>query len=340
MVSFCVPPASLCGSGTADRLMAATKDFYSVLGVAEKATADEIKKAYRRLAKQHHPDVNKSDARAAERFKEISEAYNVLGDATKRAQYDEMRRLGAFGDFARRPGGGPTGGFRGGARGRGGAGMPPGYRFEDFDVGGFGGLGDLFSSMFGAGAPQGAASGPEKGQSIETTLDVPFHTAALGGKLPVELDVTEASAKRERKKLLITVPPGTDTGSKIRLKGQGRPSARGGPAGDLLVTFKVAPDPVFAREGLDLIARIPVNVAQATLGSKVSVATLDEKTVTIAIPAGTPSGKRFRVRGQGVVKDGKKGDLLVEVRVEAPTELSAEARRAMEAFAEKAGLTY
>ncbi|MBW7933062.1 MAG: J domain-containing protein [Gemmatimonadaceae bacterium] len=383
--------------------MAHSKDFYAVLGVAEKATADEIKKAYRRLAKQHHPDTNKGDPRSAERFKEISEAYNVLGDAKKRAQYDEMRRLGAFGDFVRRPGGGPTGGFRGGARpgARSGAGTPPpGYKFEEFDIGGFGGLGDLFSSMFGGGAQQKKASEPEKGQSIETTLEVPFRVAAVGGKVPVELEVNEecgtcggtgaakgakistcpecngrgsisfgqggfavnrpcpmclgkgsvASEKcgtcggqgerRERKKVLITVPPGTDSDSKIRLKGQGGRGQRGGPPGDLVITVKVEADKFFSRDGLDLVAHVPVNVAQATLGSKVSVMTLDEKKVTIAIPPGTPSGKRFRVRGQGISKDGKKGDLLVEVRIDAPHELNESARRAMEDFARKAGLDY
>lgn len=381
--------------------MAHSKDFYAVLGVAEKATADEVKKAYRRLAKQHHPDTNKGDPRSAERFKEISEAYNVLGDAKKRAQYDEMRRLGAFGDFVRRPGGGATGGFRGaGARSgaRSGAGTPP--KFEEFDVGGFGGLGDLFSSMFGGGAQRQRPTEPEKGQSIETTLEVPFRVAAIGGKVPVELEVNEEcaacggsgaakgakisscpecggrgsisfgqggfavnrpcpmclgkgsvasekchnceglGAKRERKKVLITVPPGTDTDGKIRLKGQGGRGVRGGPPGDLVITFKVEPDKFYSRDGLDLIAHVPVNIVQATLGSKVSVKTLDEKKVTIGIPAGTPSGKRFRVRGQGIEKDGKKGDLLVEVRVDAPHDLSDEARAAMEAFAQKAGLKY
>ncbi len=384
--------------------MAASKDFYAVLGVPAKATAEELKKQYRRLAKQYHPDSNKGDPKAADRFKEISEAYNVLGDATKRRQYDEMRRLGAFGDFARRPGGGSTGGYQGaGARSgpRPGAGSPPpGYKFEDFDVGGFGGLGDLFSSMFGGGAQKPKASEPEKGQSIETTLEVPFRIATVGGRVPIELDVNEecgtcsgsGAAKgakisacpecggrgsiafgqgsfavsrpcpmclgkgalpsekcgacgghgesRTKKRVLITVPAGTDTDAKIRLKGQGGRGVRGGAPGDLTITFKVEPDKLFSRDGLDLIALVPVNIAQATLGSKVTVQTLDDKKVTIAIPAGTPSGKRFRVRGQGIDKDGKKGDLLVEVRIEAPQDLTVDAKEAMEVFAARAGLKY
>jgi molecular chaperone DnaJ len=375
----------------------AQKDFYNVLGVSEKATADEIKKQYRRLAKQHHPDSNKGEAKSAERFKEISEAYQVLSDAKKRQQYDEMRRLGAFDGYSprssrggARPGGGHPGGARGG---------PTGGTFDEFDVGGLGGLGDLFSSMFGGGAGRAQRpSGPEQGQSVETTLDIPFRTAALGGKVPIELEVNEecvtckgsgaakgakiqtcpecggrgsisfgqggfavnrpcpmclgkgtvpsvkcptcggAGEQRSRKKVNITVPPGVDTGSKIRLKGQGGRGLRGGPAGDIMITFQVKPDAHWSREGLDLVVHAPVNIAQATLGSKMSVETLDDKTVSIKLPAGTPAGKRFRVRGQGIAKDGKRGDLLVEVAVTVPEKLTAEQAKLMKEFAEAAGL--
>src|SRR5213083_1087581 len=155
------------------------KDFYSVLGVGSNASQDEIKKAYRKLAKKYHPDANKSDPKAAERFKEISEANNVLGDPEKRKQYDEMRRLGAFD--------GGFGGF-GGARSTRGAGTRGGQsqsiNFQDFDIGGLGGLGDLFSSMFGGGEARQASRqrGPERGQTVEASLDIPFRTAARGGK--------------------------------------------------------------------------------------------------------------------------------------------------------------
>jgi molecular chaperone DnaJ len=377
----------------------AQKDFYNVLGVSEKATADEIKKQYRRLAKQHHPDSNKGDAKSAERFKEISEAYQVLSDEKKRKQYDEMRRLGAFDGFASR---GPS---RDGARARpGGTGPRAGTAggpgsFEEFDVGGLGGLGDLFSSMFGGGGGRAQRpSGPEQGQSVETTLEISFATAALGGKIPIELEVNEECATchgsgaakgakiqtcpecggrgtisfgqggfavnrpcpmclgkgtvpsekcptcggsgetRSRKKVNITVPSGVDTGSKIRLKGQGGRGVRGGPAGDILITFQVKPDAHWSRDGLDLIAKAPVNIAQATLGSKVSVETLDEKTVSIKIPPGTPSGKRFRVRGQGIAKEGKRGDLLVEISVTVPEKLNEKQAQLMKEFAEAAGL--
>lgn len=371
----------------------AQKDFYAVLGVSASATSDEIKKQYRRLAKQYHPDSNSGDAKASDRFKEISEAHNVLGDPEKRKQYDEMRRLGAFDPFASR-------GSRSGGPRPGGAGPSAGGpRMEEFDVGGLGGLGDLFGSIFGGGRQQ-RPSGPEKGQSVETTLEVPFRVAALGGKVPITLEVNEecgscggsgaakgarlqtcpecagrgaisfgqggfavnrpcpmcvgkgtvptekcaacngAGASRTSKKVLITVPGGTESGSKIRLKGQGGRGMRGGPNGDILITFHVKDDPDYERDGLDVIVRVRVNIAQATLGSKVSVQTLDEKTVTLTLPAGTPSGKRFRVRGQGIPKEDQRGDLLVEVQVAVPEQLSAEQRKLMVQFAKAAGLEY
>src|SRR4051812_31230822 len=158
--------------------MAQTKDYYNVLGVSATATQDEVKKQYRKMAKKYHPDTNSNDAKAAERFKEISEAYQTVGDAEKRKQYDQMRQLGAFGGF----GGGGGGGRQGGARSGGGpAGAAGGINMEDIDIGGLGGLGDLFGSMFGGGAG-GARTrprGPQRGQDVEASLEVPFRTAAL-----------------------------------------------------------------------------------------------------------------------------------------------------------------
>src|SRR5437868_2304508 len=168
--------------------MAQTKDYYNVIGVPASATQEEIKKQYRKLAAKHHPDKNPNDSKAAERFKEISEAYQVLGDAEKRKQYDQMRQLGAFGGF-----GGGAGGYgsRPGAGARpGGTGASGGFQFEDVDIGGLGGLGDIFSSMFGGNA-RGRSRGPERGQDVETTLEVPFRTAVLGGKVNIELEVNE-----------------------------------------------------------------------------------------------------------------------------------------------------
>jgi molecular chaperone DnaJ len=380
--------------------MAQTKDYYAVLGVPASATQEELKKQYRKLAAKHHPDKNQNDPKAAERFKELSEAYQVLGDVEKRKQYDQMRQLGAFGGF-----GSSTGPRRGGAP----AGSPGGpsgqsFKFDDFDIGGLGGLGDIFSSMFGAAqARQGGnarSRGPERGQDVETQLQIPFRTAALGGKVPIELEVTEECATchgsgaapgakiqtcpecqgrgtisfgqggfavqrpcpmclgkgtvpsercptcngagevRVRKKMMINVPAGVDSGTKIRLKGQGGRGMKNGPPGDLLITFQVDADRFFKREGLDLIAPVPINIAQATLGSKISVSTLDGRKVAIKIPPGTTSGKRFRVRGQGIAKEGHTGDLIVQVDVSVPEKLTEEQEKAMREFAEASGLKY
>ncbi len=380
--------------------MAQTKDYYAVIGVPASAKQDEIKKQYRKLASKHHPDKNPNDPKAADRFKEISEAYQVLGDPEKRKQYDQMRQLGAFGGFsgagARRPGGQPQPGAPFGAGGN-----TQNFRFEDLGDVGIGGLGDLFSSMFGGGQQRaGRSRGPERGQDVETQLQIPFRIAALGGKVPIELEVNEECATchgsgaapgakiqtcpecqgrgtisfgqggfavqrpcpmclgkgtvptercptcngagevRARKKMMITVPAGVDTGTKIRLKGQGAHGARNGPPGDLLLNFQVDADRFFKREGLDVIAPVPINIAQATLGSRISVKTLDGKKVAIKIPPGTPSGKRFRVRGQGIKKEDRIGDLIVQVDVSVPDKLTEEQEKAMREFAEASGLKY
>ena len=378
----------------------ANADFYAVLGVSSSSTGDEIKKQYRRLAKKYHPDSNKSDPKAAERFKEISEAYTVLGDDAKRKQYDDMRKYGAVGGFtdawrnasstARRPGPAPSGSTSTGQ----GAGNP---RFDDFDIGGLGGLGDLFGSVFGG---RGKGRAAERGADVELTVEIPFRTAAIGGKVPVELDLVEecpvckgngagpgaqirtcdeckgrgtisfgqggfavnrpcpaclgrgtipsekcgtcagAGQVRSRRKVNITVPSGAESGTRVRLKEQGSRGQNGGPTGDLIITFQVLPDRAYTRDGLDLILGVPINIAQATLGSKIQVKTLDGTRVALRIPGGTPSGKRFRVRGQGIEKDGKRGDLMVDVQITVPEKLSEEQEKLMREFAEAGGLKF
>ncbi len=375
--------------------MAASKDYYAVLGVAQNASADEIKKAYRRLAKQHHPDANQNDPKSAERFKDISEANNVLGDAEKRKQYDDMRRLGSFTGF----GGRPSASSRPQGYGTAGPGQPGAGTFTDFDVGGIGGLGDLFTSMFGERA-KARSRGPERGQTVEKNVEVPFRVAATGGKVPIELEVNEecgtchgngaapgaqlrpcaecagrgvisfgqgsfavnrpcpvcmgrgqvptercptcngSGEARARRKVLITVPAGAESGAKVRLRGQGGKGAAGGQPGDLMITFQVLADKFYKREGLDIVATVPINVAQATLGSRVTVKALDGTKLTLKIPAGTSAGKRFRVTGQGIEKDGKKGDMFVEVTITVPETLSPVQERAMRDFAEAGGLKF
>ena len=366
----------------------ATGDYYQVLGVADSATQQEIKKAYRRLAKEHHPDANPNNAQSAERFKQISEAHGTLSDPEKRKQYDQMRRLGAFDTRARRPTGGA------GTRGPGG----PTYDEEVNlgDMGGLGGLGDIFSSIFGRGGRQAEP----QAETVEAVVEVPFKVAGLGGKITVTIPVTDACPTcggnggapgatwstcpecngrgtisfgqggfavnrpcpqcrgrgkipsqpcptcrgagevRTEKRVSITVPPATETGQRIRLRGQGERAPGGRPSGDIIITFQVQPDRFYKREGLDLIAQLPLNIAQATLGSKVRVSTLDEKSVTIRIPSGTSAGKRFRIRGQGIARDERRGDLIVEVTIIAPEKLTEEQERLMKEFATAADLKY
>jgi molecular chaperone DnaJ len=367
----------------------AAKDFYQVLGVPDTASQAEIKKAYRRLAKQYHPDANPNNTQAAERFKEVSEAHSVLSEAEKRRQYDQMRKLGAFDGFARRPAGAGAGAYRSGPSGG-------GFSTEDVDFGDLGGfgLGDIFSSIFGRGKRE------ERGESLETVVEVPFRVAMLGGKVPVTLPVTEpcptchgnggapgatfstcpecngrgtisfgqggfavtrpcpqcrgrgkipsapcptcqgAGEVRTERRVMITVPPATEPGTKVRLKGQGLPGPAGQPAGDLLVTFQVQPDRFFRRDGLDIVCEVPINLAQAVLGSRIRVRTLDGKRVVLKIPPGTQPGRRFRVKGQGIEKNGRRGDQLVEVQVTLPEHVTAEAQELMKKFAELERMTY
>ena len=371
-----------------------TKDFYRILGVADNATPDEIKKSYRKLAKQYHPDANPNDAAAAERFKEVSEAYSVLSDDAKRKQYDQMRKFGGVGGFA-------GGGFGPGTSrpGAGGA-TSQTFSFEDLDVGG---LGDIFGSMFdfGGARKRGAGrTGPQRGDNIEYAVDIPFRTAARGGKITVQLQVTEectvchgSGAKpgtpvnscpeckgsgtvifgggsfgvtrpcpncmgkgkvpadpcarcggqgqvREVRPVNVTVPAGVDSNSRVRLAGQGEKGAGGGPPGDLILTFRVQPDRFFTRDGLDVSCDVHVNLAQAMLGSKVRVRTLDENPVIVKIPAGTQHGKRIRIKGQGIEKGGRRGDQYIRVMVDLPEELTDEQRRKFEEFADTAGLKH
>jgi molecular chaperone DnaJ len=377
-----------------------TKEFYQILGIAENASADEIKKAYRKLAKQYHPDANPNDAAAAERFKEISEAYSVLSDTEKRKQYDEMRKYGAFGGF-----GAPGGGFSTRARPSGAAGAPGGaaggFSFED--LGGLGGLGDLFGSIFeGRAGRRGGArtAGPQRGANVEYAVEIPFEMAVRGGKLPITVPVTEECPTchgngaapgttpttcpeckgsgtitfgqggfavsrpcpacygrgtiptdpcptcdgmgqvRRQKQIQLTVPAGVDNGSKLRLPGQGERGPGGGAPGDLIITFRVQPDRFFSREGMDLYCTVPINIAQATLGSKLRVRTVDGKRVVLRIPAGTQSGTRFRIRGQGVEKGGARGDQFVRVQVKVPERLDEREEELMRQFAQEAELKY
>ncbi len=372
----------------------ATKDFYEVLGVSESADADEIKKAYRKLAKEYHPDANAGDPEAAERFKEIGEAYSVLSDPEKRKQYDQMRKSGGFG-FGREG----SRGARGGPRGPRGAdgGFEDSFSFEDLS--GLGGLGDIFSSIFDRGRggrtrTRQRTGAPQSGKNVEYVVEIPFTTAVKGGKISIDVPISEDCATcsgtghrtcpecggtgdvsfgqggfavnrpcpacmgrgripeapcpscrgsgtvRQNRKIQVRVPPGVETGSKVRLSGRGERGRAGGRPGDLIISFKVKPHRFFRREGLDVHCTVPINVAQATLGTKIRVRTVEGRKVQLKIPPGTQSGTRFRIRGQGVEKDGRVGDQYVEVKVDVPEELDPEQEEAMKQFASATGLRY
>jgi molecular chaperone DnaJ len=350
------------------------KDFYKVLGVPESATAKDIKSAYRKLSRQLHPDANPGDASAEERFKEVSAAYDVLGDEAKRKEYDEVRRLG------------PMGGFGGGGGGAG------GFNFNTDDIG------DLFGNIFGrvrnrGGGRGGGPTGPLRGPDLEAELQLSFEGAIHGVETSVNLlaDATCSTChgngarpgttpkvctncggrgvvddnqgffsfsapcqachgngvvvddpcptcrgtgvEHRARRIKVRVPAGVRDGQRIRLAGRGGPGRNGGPAGDLLVTVRVASHPVFGRKGDHLTITVPVTFPEAALGAQVAVPTLDGPTVTIKVPAGTQPGRTFRVKGRGVDNGKRKGDLLVTVELAVPSKLSREERKAVEAMA-------
>jgi molecular chaperone DnaJ len=370
----------------------ASKDYYQILGISESATPEEIKKAYRKLAKQYHPDANQNDPRAADRFKEVGEAYAVLHDPAKRKQYDQVRKMGAFTGFGtgQRPGAGTGFGGQG----------EQGFRFSTDDLSDMGGLGDIFSSIFDFGRKRKARTGPEQGSDVEHTVEIGFDTAARGGTITVMVPVTEECAVcggtatapgtrttvcsecggtgtvsfgqggfavtrpcpacygrgqlptqpctacagsgqvRHDRRIRLKVPAGVETGSKLRLSGQGERGAGGGPPGDLLITFQVRPDRFFRRNGLDVLCTVPVNIAQAMLGSKIRVRTVDGKRISVRIPAGTQSGTKLRIPGQGIEKGGRRGDQYVQVKIVVPETIGPEEERLIREFAAAADLKY
>jgi molecular chaperone DnaJ len=356
------------------------KDYYAVLGVARNASQGDIKKAYRKLAQQHHPDTTKGDKDAEERFKEISSAYDVLGDETKRKEYDRIRDMASSG-------------FR-----FGGPGQPGGIRFEDIDGGN---LGDLFGDLFGSGGftRGGPAGGPRvrRGADLAAEVEVSFEDAMEGttaslqitggapcttcggsgarpGTQPVtcsecggsgSVSVNQGFFSMARpctrcggrgttiadpcptcagsgstpstRTLKAKVPAGVEDGARIRLAGRGEAGGPGAPPGDLYLTVRVRPHQHFGRKGSDLTLQLPVTFPEAALGAQVKVPTLNGP-VTLKVPAGTRSGRTFRVRGKGAQRrGGGKGDLLVTVNVEVPTRVSKKERELLEQLREVSG---
>jgi molecular chaperone DnaJ len=284
------------------------KDYYKILGVPKDADAATIKKAYRKLAKDLHPDANAGDKKIEEKFKAVSEAYDVVSDPKRRAEYDEAQRYGAAG---------PMGGGR---RGPGGPGGFPGGRGQNVeDLFGGGDLSDIFGGLFGGGR-----RGPRKGADLETSVTISFEDSIHGVTMPLRLSTGNISAR---------IPAGVKNDQRIRLKGKGQPGEQNAPAGDLFINVAVSPHPVFGRDGDNLTVTVPIRFDEAVNGADIKVPVLDGPAVTIRIPAGTKTGAKFRARGKGVVRPEKSGDLIVSVDIAVPKDLTAEAQKALDDFA-------
>ena len=349
-------------------------DFYKTLGVSKTASEKEITKAYRKLARKYHPDANPDDAKAENRFKEISSAYEVIGDADTRAEYDETRRLG--------PAGGGLGGFSGGGAG---GGAP--FNGDIGDI-----LGGLFGNRGGGGRSQ--ATSAVKGDDLETHLHLSFDDAVAGVTTSVHLTSDAACStchgsgarpgtspstcsqcggrgvlddnqgffslsqpcpgcggrgrvvsdpctschgngiERRPRQVKVRIPAGVKDAQRIRLKGRGGPGRHGGPSGDLYVVVEVAPHTLFDRKGKNLTITVPLSFAEASLGATVEVPTIDGGSVKLKVPAGTPTGKTFRVKGKGVDAKSGQGDLLVTIEVVVPPKLTDAQRTAIENLAD------
>ncbi|WP_088282247.1 DnaJ C-terminal domain-containing protein [Kineosporia sp. A_224] len=320
------------------------KDFYAVLGVSVDASQDDVKKAYRKLARKHHPDANAGDTASEKKFKEIGEAYAVLSDPEQRKQYDAVRQMARGG--ARFTSGGP-GGPGGGAGfddvfsnlfGGGGGGGGGNVRFTT--TGAPGGSGASFEdimSMFGGAAGPGAGAGTgfraprgaRRGEDLTADVTLTFKQAVEGAQLSLRVDDPMTGVRTVNAR----IPAGVRGGQKVRLRGKGRPGDHGGGDGDLVVTVHVEPHSVFTLDGDDLRVTVPVTFPEATLGAQVEVPTLEGQTVRVKVPAGTPSGRTLRVKGHGVKTSKSTGDLLVTVQVAVPQKLDSSAREALEKFA-------
>jgi molecular chaperone DnaJ len=283
------------------------KDFYAILGVDKKAGADEIKKKYRSLARELHPDKTKGDSALEEKFKAVSEAYDILSDSKKRAEYDEARSLFERGGFRA-----PTGGFSGG-----------GGDFSDLFAGGS--SNDIFANLFGGG---GVRRGPRKGQDLQTESTITFKESVFGTTL--ELSLSTDGGKPQ--KITARVPAGVNDGAKIRVKGKGAPGEAG--PGDLFILLHVKPHAVFSRKAENLLLTLPVTFVEATLGADIKVPTLDGEEVTVRLAPGTPNGRTLRVKGRGIKKGSTVGDLLATIDVQVPQKIEGEASQALQKFAE------
>ncbi len=303
------------------------KDFYKVLGVSKDVSQAELKKVYRKLARQYHPDSNPGDAKAEARFKEISEAYSVLSDDEQRKEYDQIRAMGSGARFTA-PGSAGSGGFEdvfGSMFGQG-----RGQTTYTFQQGG-GQYDDLLGGLFGGGRFGQSSGGfrghggPTRGQDVAASTTIDFQTAVTGETVHLTVD---------GETVRVRIPAGVTDGQRIRVPRKGRPSPDGGERGDLYLTVTVRKHPVFERDGLNLRVNVPVTFTEATLGATIEVPTLTGETVRLKVAPGTPSGRVLRVKGRGVATKKGTGDLLAVVQVVVPTHLGKASEEALRAFEE------
>lgn len=294
-----------------------SRDYYEVLGVKREASADDIKSAYRKLARQYHPDRNPGDKQAEARFKEVQEAYDILSDKDKRSKYDRFGSVGPDGGFEGFGGGGPGGAtFHWGGGGGGDQGFQgdPSEVFRQFFGGEAGPFEDLFKQGGAKTGRRGRRAAPP--QEVESEINVPFLTSAVGGKISVEVEGRQIDVK---------VPAGINDGQALRLQGQ----APGG--GDLRLVIRIQPHPYFRREGKDIVLETPLSAAEAMLGATVDVPTIDGSRLAVKVPPGSSSGARLRLRGKGI--DG--GDQYIQIQVQVPAVKDEEDRKLVEELSKK-----
>ena len=280
------------------------KDLYSILGVKKSDDAAAVKKQYRKLARELHPDKTKGDKKLEEKFKSVSEAYEVLSDDKKRAEYDEMREA-----------------FKGGRIPQGGGNFGGGFQGADFSDLFGGGSQDIFGTIFGAG------HGPRRGQDLAAATTISFRDSIYG----TELDLKLAPQGGKANSVTTRIPGGINDGAKIKLKGRGGKGPAG--PGDLFVTVNVVKHPVFSRSELNLLMTLPVTFTEAARGADIKVPTLDGDEVTVRIAPGTPNGRTLRIKSRGVKTARGTGDLLITIEIQVPQRVDGKAREALEAFA-------
>jgi len=280
------------------------KDLYSILGVKKSDDAAAVKKQYRKLARELHPDKTKGDKKLEEKFKSVSEAYEVLSDDKKRAEYDEMREA-----------------FKGGRIPQGGGHFDGGFQGADFSDLFRGGSQDIFGTIFGAG------HGPRRGQDLAAATTISFRDSIYG----TELDLKLAPQGGKANSVTTRIPGGINDGAKIKLKGRGGKGPAG--PGDLFVTVNVVKHPVFSRNESNLLMTLPVTFTEAALGADIKVPTLDGDEVTVRIAPGTPNGRTLRIKSRGVKTARGTGDLLITIEIQVPQRVDGKAKEALEAFA-------